>query len=105
MIFRLALTVLLLFAQHVALAHRSTHALDPDSFPTRLHQDAGGAHSELCAFHGDFDSILGAAEAVAPRLAVTGAVFAQLPASSGHHDAAEFVVPASRGPPSSFAGF
>ena len=94
--FRLALAALLLFAQHVALAHQFAHALDAGSFPSR---EAGDYQSELCVFHGDFESLLSAVGPALPELELSGASFVKPSAPVSRREAAAPPAPASRGPP------
>lgn len=93
---RLTLAAMLLFAQHVALAHQSAHALDKGSLQSRLD---GHFQSELCVFHGDFESLLTAVEFAVPELDSSGAHFLQPPAPASRRVAAAPLAPASRGPP------
>jgi hypothetical protein len=97
-IVRLALAALLLFAQHVALAHRSAHALDQQPLQSRA-ADSGDFHTELCVFHGDFESLHSAVGCAPPQVHFSGALFARLSAPSARYHATAPVIPASRGPP------
>jgi len=96
---RLVLAALLLFVQHVAVAHQLAHAFDREPFQAQ-HSGAGGNfHSNLCVFHGDFASVLGAVKSAPPQLLLCAASFERPVASSRRYHTAEAVIPASRGPP------
>ena len=96
---RLALATLLLFAQHVALAHQAHHVFDhPPS--ASLHAGGNGNfHSELCAFHADFESLLSAVDATPPELHLSSIAFEQFSTAFPRHFPTAPVIPASRGPP------
>jgi hypothetical protein len=99
MMFRLTLAALLLFVQHVAVAHQLAHAFDHEPFHTQ-HSGAGGNfHSNLCVFHGDFASVLGAVKSTPPPLLLCGAAFERPVAPSHRFHTSDPVTPASRGPP------
>ncbi|HUF79790.1 MAG TPA: hypothetical protein VMN03_01545 [Burkholderiales bacterium] len=98
LIVRLALAALVLFAQHVALAHRSAHALDREPLQSPA-ADSGDFHSELCVFHGDFESLHSGLGSAAPQVHFSGAVFGRLSAPPARYYATAPVIPASRGPP------
>jgi hypothetical protein len=98
MIFRLALSALLLFSQHVAIAHQAAHAFD-HALQSQHTGDDGNFHSDLCAFHADFDSLLSAIESAPPALCLSSTASERLPALFPCYDITEPVIPASRGPP------
>jgi len=96
---RLVLATMLLFAQHVALAHQAHHVLD---HPPSASLHAGGNsnfHSELCAFHADFESLLGAVDATPPELHLSSVAFGQFSTAFPRYFPTAPVIPASRGPP------
>jgi len=97
--FRLALAALLLYAQHVALAHQVHHALDQRPLASLHAGDNGNFHSELCAFHGDFKSLLSAVDAASPGLHLSSIAFEQFSAAFPRYFPTAPVIPASRGPP------
>jgi hypothetical protein len=98
MIFRMLLAALLLFAQHGAVAHEMAHALS--KVPYQAPDSSGGNfHSNLCVFHGDFASVLGAVKSTPPPLLLCGAVFERPAAPLQRHHTTEPVTPASRDPP------
>jgi len=99
MIFRLALSALLLFSQHAAIAHLAAHALDHGALQSQLTGDEGNFHSDLCAFHADFDSLLSAIESAPLALCLSSSVSERLPAVFPRYHITETVIPASRGPP------
>jgi len=99
MIFRLALSALLLFAQHAAIAHRAAHALDHGPLQSQHSGDNGNFHSDLCAFHADFDSLLNAVESAPPAPCLSSAASELRPAPFPRYQITEPVIPASRGPP------
>ena len=99
MMLRLVLAAMLLFAQHVAVAHQLAHAFDREPFQAQ-HSGAGGNfHSSLCAFHGDFASVFGAVKSAPPQLLHCIADFERPVTPVHRYQTAEAVIPASRGPP------
>ncbi len=103
MIFRLALAVLLLFAQHVALAHQAQHSFDPDPLQLQHAGDDKNFHSDLCAFHSDFESLLSAVGSTAPTQYLSSTVFEQLSAALPRYYPTDPIIPAARGPPYAFS--
>jgi len=99
MMFRVALCTLLLLAQHAAIAHYAAHARDHAPFQSKHTGDGGNFHSDLCAFHADFDALLSAIESTPPALHLPAPIFEPLPAVTPPYRTADPVVPASRGPP------
>jgi hypothetical protein len=99
-ILRIALAALLLFAQHVAIAHQLNHGLDGAPFQSQRAGDEGNFRSDLCAFHAVFESLLSAVESTPPVLFLADTVFEQLSVTIRRFYATEPVIPASRGPPS-----
>jgi len=99
MALRLALSALLLFAQHAAVAHQTAHALDHGTIQSQHSGDDGNFHSDLCAFHADFDSLLSAIQSAPPALCLSSAAFELRPAPFPRYQITEPVIPASRGPP------
>ena len=96
-----ALAVLLLAAQHVALTHQLRHGPD---HPARLAQqntnkDKQAAHQALCDFHVSFAQLLGAVNCADPVLRIAAnAVESDVQDVSGALRA-QAIIPASRGPP------
>ncbi|MFN0039061.1 MAG: hypothetical protein ACKVP2_06090 [Burkholderiales bacterium] len=95
---RLTLALLLLFAQHLALAHQTMHAFDRDSRQSHSSQDEDSIPS-LCAFHGVFDGLLGALDGVAPDIHVAGCASESCISENPAYFPFNSVIPASRGPP------
>jgi hypothetical protein len=98
-LWQIVLAVLLLVAQHGALAHQIRHL--HDNIPGQSQQQEGKQKSQsgLCDFHVTFVQILGAVDsAVLPVLLAVNTLergFNHLPLAYP----ANLVVPASRGPP------
>jgi len=98
-IFRLALCVLLLFGQHVAVAHQAAHALDHEPLQSQHAGDYKSFHSNLCAFHADFESLLSAVGSSPAALCQPGMVPEQFSAAPVRQCPSEPLTAASRGPP------
>lgn len=99
LIYRLALSALLLFAQQVAMAHGAAHALDHGPFQLQHAGDDGNFHSPLCAFHADFHSVLGPIESTPPALYVPDTAVERPSALFPRYCFTQPVIPASRSPP------
>ena len=95
-ILRIALAALLLFAQHVAVAHQLRHGLDHAPYQSQGTGYGGNFHSSLCAFHGDFDSLLSAVDSTPPPLCAADTAFERISAPIPRFYTAERVIPASR---------
>jgi hypothetical protein len=98
-IFRLALCVLLLFGQHVAVAHQAAHALDHEPLQSQHAGDHKSFHSNLCAFHADFESLLSAVGSSPAVLCPPGMAPEQFSAAPARQSPTEPLTAASRGPP------
>jgi hypothetical protein len=103
LILRIALAALLLFAQQLAVAHHLRHGFDRAPFQSQRIGDHGNFHSDLCAFHADFDSVLGAVDSTPPPLLIADTVFERHSTTPPRFQATQPVIPASRGPPSASA--
>ena len=96
---RLVLAAVLIFAQHIALAHWAEHVRDAGPFES--HQGVGDKnfHSDLCAFHGAFDDLLSAVGSTPPPSRIASSPFEALLAAFSSFVPTVLLVPASRGPP------
>ena len=99
LVFRLAITALLLFAQHVAVAHQIQHVLGQGPFQEKQVDADQNFHSDLCAFHADFESLLSTVGSTPPPFCLASAAVELHAASPSVFAPAEPVIPASRGPP------
>ncbi len=97
---RVFLLLLLLVAQHGALAHQIRHIQDHLPVQSQQHDDGKqGSQSALCDFHIAFGQILGSVSSAALALRIAAN---SVELSTNHFPPAfpaNLVVPASRGPP------
>jgi len=99
LVFRSALAALLLFAQHVAIAHQAEHILDHQQIAHSKQDHDEDFHSPLCAFHSAFDGLMSIVSSTPPALPVINNAIEQFTAVSVVLAPSELVIPASRGPP------
>jgi hypothetical protein len=97
---RFVLALLLLSAQHGALAHQLRHLQDRLPAPLEQQDDQQkAAHNALCDFHVSFAQVLGVLNSAQPPLRLADNTVEH----TGNHFPpafpADLVVPASRGPP------